>query len=153
MKIEVGDRVDFEPMMTEIVSSSETELEDLENTSSAESLCEALRAQMVQLAAASEEVDTQVRRILRKVKHADVWTAETLKLTPKPHTKKWLGARGWTEPTIELGEFLSLFYSAATALDIENQSLHLEKAEADLFQVSSPVSIYALLRNLPLVFA
>ncbi len=145
MKIDVPLNGSIRTSMTE----SSTDLEDLETTT-AETLCEALRTQMAELAEVSETVDTQVRRILRKVKHAE--KTEILKLTPKPQTKEWLESHGWTEASIELDQFLSLFYSAATALDIENQSLHLEKAEADLFHVSSPVSVYALLRNLPLVF-
>lgn len=137
-------------MTTESEPSSE--LEDLDSTSS-ESICESLRTQMQALAETSRDVEGQMRTILRKVKHADLWDAEQLPLTPKAPMARWLKAHGWKEPTIPFSEFLQRFFDAAKALDIENQSLHLEKVEADLFQVGTEVTIYALLRNLPLVFA
>lgn len=134
------------------ITSDIEDLEDLDTTS-VESLCETLRTQIQALAATSKEVDTQFRTVLRKVKHADLWTAETLDLTPKAKTKAWLAEHGWTETTIQLGQFLTLFFEAANYLDLETQTLSLRPREAQLFQVGQIVSIYTLLRNLPLVFA
>lgn len=135
----------------EITSDTE-DLEDLDTTS-VESLCETLRTQIQALAKTSKEVDAQFRTVLRKVKHADLWAAETLDLTPKAKTKAWLAEHGWTETTIQLGQFLTLFFQAANYLDLETQTLSLGPREAQLFQVGQIVSIYGLLRNLPLVFA
>ncbi len=131
---------------------SETELDELD-TVSAESICVELSKQIHALAAESEKVDTQFRTILRKVKHADLWDGETLVLTPKPVTVRWLKAHGWTEPTIPYLEFLRLFFASAQNLDLEAQSLTLNPAEAALFHVQQTATIYQVLRNLPLVFA
>ena len=131
---------------------SETELDDLD-TVSAESICADLSKQIHALAAESEKVDTQFRTILRKVKHADVWEGETLVLTPKPTALRWLKAHGWTGTTISYSEFLRLFFASAQSLDLEAQCLCLNPPEATLFHVEQTVTIYQLLRNLPLVFA
>jgi hypothetical protein len=130
---------------------SDIELDELDSSSTGE-ICETLREQMNSLAASSEIVDSTFRTILRKVRHADPW-AENLELTPKATTARWLKARGWTEKTIPFMDFLNLLFKSAVALDIETQTLHFKKEEADLFKVDTEVSIYKLLQNLPIVFA
>jgi hypothetical protein len=127
------------------------ELDELDSSSTDE-ICESLREQMNSLAASSEVVDSTFRTILRKVRHADPW-AENLELTPKLATARWLKKHEWTEKTITLVEFLSLLFKNAMTLDIENQTLHFKKEEADLFKVDTEVSIYKLLQNLPIAFA
>ncbi len=131
---------------------SETELEELD-TVSAESLCADLSQQIQALAAAAEKVDTDFRVILRKVRHADVWDGETLELTPKPAAAAWLKAHGYTGHTISFAEFITLFFRAAVALDMETQSLTLHPEEASLFCLGPEATVYEVLRNLPLVFA
>ena len=138
--------------MTDTGSENTTDMEELDAVSS-EAICESLRTQIQGFAEVSDTVDSTFRSLLRKVKHAELWTAETLELTPKPPAAKWLTAHGWTRETILFTEFLELFFRTARTLNLENQSLHLEKEEADLFHVSEEVSIYELLQNLPHVFA
>ncbi len=131
---------------------SETELEELD-TVSAESLCAELSQQIHALATAAEKVDTDFRVILRKVRHADVWDGETLELTPKPAAAAWLKAHGYTDPKILFSDFITLFFRAAVALDMETQCLTLHPEEASLFCLGSEATVYEVLRNLPLVFA
>jgi hypothetical protein len=130
---------------------SEAELDELDSVST-ESICTSLVEQIHLLATAAEQVDTQFRTILRKVKHADVWDGDTLELTPKPGTATWLKEHGWTQPTIPFADFFTLFLKTAAALDIDQQRLCLHTAEAEMFHVGKDVSIYEVLRNLPLVF-
>ena len=129
-------------------------IEDLDGGEESAELFRILEDASSQILKTTGECDTQIRRIIRRIRVQSSLSSEAT-LEPRPRARAWMGRHGLSATPTFL-EFMEVFLDLCAAEDrlhLEEYSVTLNEEDAILFQTEvGRTKLFDLLRHIPDVF-
>jgi hypothetical protein len=129
-------------------------IESLDGGEDSAELFKILEDASSQILKTTEDCDTQVRRIVRRIRVQSSLSSGAA-LEPRPRTRAWLGRHG-VGPTPTFLEFMEAFLDRCAAegrLHLETYEITLSEDDATVFGcMEGKIGLFELLRKLPDVF-